>query len=496
MDKIKKGSGIDILFCQPVANEGWWIFSNSLLQLASFIYQQGFDVKVIHLGVAGDYKKKLLESLKKYNPRYVCVGLRYYTTLYIALETIRLVKKINREIITITGGYTATYFDKELLMACPSLDIIVKGDGEVPLLNILENKELINCTFREDEHTINQNPITYTQKEADLRGLHLVNLNKIVESITEIRLLQKKQMGPLYPRAFVWCGKGCNYNCIYCGARHHSQERLFNRKYPIFRNVEDVVKDIKELSNVGFNTFEFDFDPFAEDKEFYLCLFNKIKGNKFNVVFNSWTLPSNHFLESLHNSFNKVLVTISPETFCESNRKYLYENGLGRPYYSNKELIKCMEDISGYDNLYLELYLVGGLPLETDISFKRNLEFAKFIMKRFPSIFNKMSGYRPINYLPLQIEPSTFLDEPSRQFITQHGMKIVRKDFNDFYEYSRKAFFFLPRNPFGLDPASTYRIQRNVNNFRRLFDKKGWKEGILSVRQTLSEKWKRAVNRI
>ena len=47
MDKIKQGSGIDILFCQPVANEGWWIFSNSLLQLASFIYQQGFDVKLI-----------------------------------------------------------------------------------------------------------------------------------------------------------------------------------------------------------------------------------------------------------------------------------------------------------------------------------------------------------------------------------------------------------------------------------------------------------------
>ena len=117
-------------------------------------------------------------------------------------------------------------------------------------------------------------------------------------------------------------------------------------------------------------------------------------------------------------------------------------------------------------------------------------------MKRFPSIFNKISGYGPINYLPLQIEPSTFLDEPSRQFITQHGMKIVRKDFNDFYEYSRNAFFFLPRNPFGLDPASTSKIQRNVNNFRRLFDKKGWKESILNVRQTLSEKWKRAVNRI
>jgi len=478
----EKYESVDVLFFQSVPYEGCWLLSNALLQLASFIDLNGFKAKVVHLGINYDYKKTVLENVMKYKPRYVCIDLRWFGTLYTTLEIAKLVKTINKNVVTITGGHTATYFNREIILTCPFLDIIIKGDAELPLLNILKNKEMVNCTFRNKDNIIQQ-PITYTQEQSDLKGLHLTNLEKILDSTNEILLMQPKQLkSPLYPRAFIWSGKGCNYNCIYCGARYDSQKILFNRKHPIFRNVKDVLRDIEEFSKMGIVTFEFDFDPFVKDETFYLSLFKTIKSSNFNCVFNSWTLPSAELLESLHNSFKNVIVTMSPETFNESVRKYLAENNLGRPYYSNVELINCIENVKVFNNLYLELYLVAGLPLKTDISFKTNLEFANFLKKRYSSVFMKKQGYRSINCLPLQIEPSTFMDDASNQLVTQSGMTIYRKGFNDFYDFSKRDFFHLPRNVFGLDPSSTIKIKHNVNLFNKSMDKTDWKNNIIRLK--------------
>jgi radical SAM superfamily enzyme YgiQ (UPF0313 family) len=135
-----------------------------------------------------------------------------------------------------------------------------------------------------------------------------------------------------------------------------------------------------------------------------------------------------------------------------------------------------------FNNLYLELYLVAGLPLETDISFKTNLEFANFIKKKYSSVFMKKQGYRPINCLPLQIEPSTFMDDASNQLVTQSGITIYRKSFYDFYDFSKRDFFHLPRNVFGLDPSSTIKIKQNVNLFNKSMDKRDWKNNIIRLK--------------
>ena len=91
------GNKVDVLFFQPVRKEGAWLFSNALLQLASFLHLHGFKAKVVHLGINQNYKETVKEAVLKYNPRFLAVGLRWFPNVYIALQAIRVAKTINKK---------------------------------------------------------------------------------------------------------------------------------------------------------------------------------------------------------------------------------------------------------------------------------------------------------------------------------------------------------------------------------------------------------------
>jgi radical SAM superfamily enzyme YgiQ (UPF0313 family) len=451
------------------------------LQLASFLYQNGFKSKVVHLGIDRNYKQTIKSSLLKYNPRIVCVGLRWFPNLYVALQVIAEVKSINNSIITIIGGHTASFFDKEIMEANPSLDFVIRGDAEYPLLNILQDKEPVNCTYRNGKKII-QKPIVYSQTKMDLEGLHLVDLKKVVDNIYKINFMQSDRLRePLLPRAYIWCGKGCNYNCIYCGARRDSQKKLFNRECAIFRPVKDVLEDIQVYSKVGISTLDFDFDPLIKDKSFYLRLFDNLEQKRFNCVFNCWTFPTESLLESLHDCFKETIIVLSPETFDESIRKNYSEMDLGKPYQSNNQLKETIEFLKEYKNLYLELYLLEGMPLQNESSLKSGLKFTKSLVEDYPSIYKRLPDildiktrsllvYRPIYVYPLQIDPSTFTDLKSKQLVENSNMTICRKTYDDYHDYSKKDFFNQPRNIYGFNPSFNRKIRNNVNLYYELLD--------------------------
>ena len=183
------GKKVDVLFFQPVRKEGAWLFSNALLQLASFLHLHGFKAKVVHFGISQNYKETVKEAILKYNPRFLAVGLRWFPNLYIALQAIRFAKTVNKNIITIMGGHTASFFDKEIMEANPFVDFIIKGDAEFPLLSIIQGKEPINCTYRDGKRAVRKS-IEYTQTKTDLEGLHLVDLKTISDNIYGINYMQ------------------------------------------------------------------------------------------------------------------------------------------------------------------------------------------------------------------------------------------------------------------------------------------------------------------
>ena len=406
---------MDILFFSPPnTRRGNRIENRALLWLASYLLKNGVNSKVFYLGK--DFRITVRKALKKYEPKYVAISCKWYTNLYGAFLVAKEVKNFDKEIITITGGNTASYFDRDVL-SNSNMDIVIRGDAEDPLLYLLTKGEKKNCTVREIGKIIRYEQ-DYVQRQGDLENYTLVDPKKILENPKEV----------LKGLNFIWTGKGCIFNCFYCGGSAKSQKKIFGRAKPIWRPIEDVLIDIEYLTKYS-KWLQFDFTNPVQKDDYYIQLFQKISQKKFKCDFHHWSLPTKELIEQISKTFNLVNLGIDTSTLCEDLRRELTKRGWLKPFFTNQELENIIDYCSGKGNVQIELNNVAGMPGEKGPQVKEHTQFAKHLARKYPSIIG-------ITYTPLSIEPGAMLQRDYRRF----KMHCSRKGFLDFYNLAKGAF--------------------------------------------------------
>ena len=131
----------EIILIQPKA--GAWEKMGArlpigLLSIAAIPYNQGYKIKIIDQRIDANWKKTLINSLKK-SP--LCVGLTCMTgkQIFYALEASKIVKK-HSTVPVIWGGVHATLLPEQTLEN-EYVDLIVLREGDVTfaeLVNALE----------------------------------------------------------------------------------------------------------------------------------------------------------------------------------------------------------------------------------------------------------------------------------------------------------------------------------------------------------------------
>src|SRR4030065_685116 len=114
--------------------------------LGAVCEKAGYDVNVIdcqaeRLDFAG-FRKRIAQT----DADVVCMTSTTLTYKS-ALENARIAKEELPECTTVLGGCHATFWDENALNECPSLDIVVRREGEVTfveLLGKLSNKSSLN----------------------------------------------------------------------------------------------------------------------------------------------------------------------------------------------------------------------------------------------------------------------------------------------------------------------------------------------------------------
>jgi len=142
------------------------------------------------------------------------------------------------------GGYMASIMPSFVKDCC---DSVVIGDGEISyrqLLNDFETKGEID-------------PIYDNQ---------LDNLENLL--LPRYELLVNKKIGYMLP---VQAGRGCPHTCSYC-----SIACIYKGRY-MFRPVDDVIRDIKHIKEMGYNRFFLIDDNIASNPNYLLELAGKIK---------------------------------------------------------------------------------------------------------------------------------------------------------------------------------------------------------------------------
>jgi len=236
--------------------------------LSAFIKKRGHQSRLYSFVSKGSAKipTKVYDEIKKeiesFRPDFV--GFSGYEMSFPIIKKIGLfIKKEWPEIEIIVGGYYPTLVPEEVI-GFPAVDIVCLGEGERPLLALLDARDkgektvhINNLWFKEGRQII-KNPI----------GPLIENLDELpfpdrelLDYQAHLNLERKGQRN-----VKVMASRGCPYVCTYCCNKYFRSLYPNQHKYLRYRSPRSVVSEIKALGEkyqferVGFHDDNFTLD--------------------------------------------------------------------------------------------------------------------------------------------------------------------------------------------------------------------------------------------
>lgn len=180
--------------------------------------------------------KELLEFIS-HDVDILCVGISWDRQFE---EICGLLNLIPDKLPLVVGGYTATEKVNELFRRCPKIDIVVRGEGEETIKEILEGKplkDILGISYRKGTEVIhNQN-----RPLPDISNIPIpdrsLRRNQYYLTLNGIRPMDLTFDSVLTTR-------GCPFNCKFCT---FSLNPLGQKRNYTARSVESVIKEIQEV---------------------------------------------------------------------------------------------------------------------------------------------------------------------------------------------------------------------------------------------------------
>jgi anaerobic magnesium-protoporphyrin IX monomethyl ester cyclase len=225
------------------------------------------------------------------------VGVTATTLLYnSAKQIITIAKEVHPNAVTMIGGSHASFWDENALKECPSLDVVVRREGEMTFLELLNKLKtnqdfegVLGSTYRKSDGTIIRNldrPFIENLDELPFPAYHLLPLDAF------------HRMGKtIFP---LTTSRGCVYWCDFC-----STVRMFGKGYRM-RSPKNVVDEMEKLHNTyGESQFTFYDDAFTVNHDHTRQLCQELKDRNLKINWDCETrvdMVSRDLLQTMRNA--------------------------------------------------------------------------------------------------------------------------------------------------------------------------------------------------
>lgn len=395
--------------------------------LVEYLNRNGFSARIINVAY-------LMLRSESFDVERMISGLRadlfgidlhWLPHAHGAIELARICKKHHPDTPVVMGGYSATYFHREI-MEYPWVDYIIRGDSaEEPLLALLkmirgeERPEFVpNLTWRRDGKVM-ENPLSYVpEKLGDFANNYLrLFVNSIVYG-------DLKRMTPIYdwweyPITAVITCRGCTHNCGFCGGSGWSIKRLIGRRSPAYRPPHLLARDIAQIARYLSGPIFVVGDIRQAGDEYAHTLLDLLKGARIknNVVLELFDSAPRAYFSEVSQALHNFNFQMSPETHDEALRK------LAGKSYTNEEIESCIKWALDAGCRKFDVFFMIGIPGQTRQSVMSTVEYAGYLMERF--------GSRVVPFIsPLApfLDPgSIYYEMPER-----YGYRILFKKFDEY----------------------------------------------------------------
>lgn len=354
-----------------------------LLYIATFLKNHNICSKIIDTRVDSRWREEVSGNLHKTS--IVGITCMIGPQVKNAIKIARFIKGLKPDVTIVLGGIHPTLVPEQALKeSC--VDIVVKGEGEKPFLELTKRMDLASIkgiSFKEIKdsreiirHNISQEPLN--PEEIPIPDYTFLDLSKY----SSTNYGGEKGLS-------VQASRGCPYSCGFCynnnvncrGWRPFSIERVLN-------NIDILVEQY------GARTIYFVDDNVAAEQSRFLELLRKTKQRpyKLNLAFQGLRIDAlERFTDETYSLLRESgvrSIDIGVESLNEKFLKKVDKN------LTPGQILKALEKIEK-QNFNLKLNFLSGLPGQTREEMDFDIEEAKKIVKKHKNSYIVYSIFMP-----------------------------------------------------------------------------------------------------
>jgi B12-binding domain/radical SAM domain protein len=399
--------------------------------LAEYLERHGFKVRLANLAL------KMLKQPRFNVERFIAslaspllfgIDLHWLTHAHGSLEVAAICKKYHPDVPIVFGGFSSSYFYKELI-SYPQVDLVLWGDStEEPLrrlLNCLQSggnlKDVPNLVWKDKDETVYVNPFTYIPN--DLSHISL-DYSYIMRSVVRYRDL----IGYIpfinwweYPIVAALSCRGCTRNCATCGGSRAAFKSFLKRDKPAFRDPEALAYDVYKITQYMRSPIFVLGDVRQASTAYAEAFLSSLARYKIKneVALEFFTPPAPDFFEMVSRSLNRWSLEISLESHDEVVRRKF-----GKGYFSHEALVESLKSAFKHGCRRADVYFMSGIPFQTKESVLETVDYCDQLYRELDGNPHLLTFISPM---------APFLDPGSRAFESpsDFGYRLTAKTLED-----------------------------------------------------------------
>ncbi len=381
---IMHGPISDVIPSTPIFE----MYPVGFVSISEYLTRHGYEVRIINIArkMLHSRRYSFEEEIKRIKARVFGIDLHWMPHVHGSIEVAKIVKKYHPDTPVVFGGYSTSYYHRELIERYPEIDVAVRGDStERVMLRLVEAfkhgkpiDQIPNITFRKNGEVV-ENPLTEVPETLDHVAIDYSHLMRKVVKYRDPWGYEPFKDWIRYPMTAVFTCRGCTHNCKTCGASSWTLRRIVNRERPAYRSPDLLAKDIEVVSRFLKAPIFIIGDLMQPGYEYVEELMHHLRGkdidNEFVIEF--FKPPDEKVVKLIDRSIKNYNFEISPESHSDDVRL-----AFGRPY-TTRELEDFLEAAGRSRCKRLDLFFMIGLPKQDFKSVMDTVEYSRMVMKEY-----------------------------------------------------------------------------------------------------------------
>jgi anaerobic magnesium-protoporphyrin IX monomethyl ester cyclase len=206
------------------------------------------------------------KAVHEFRPDIVGVSALFNTSAMYIEDILRTSRSVIPDVITVCGGGLPSAAYATLLDSCHELDAVCKGEGEIPLKDLLESQDPMSC-FDNHKSWITKNGVKAGKVPAhtfitDLDEIPQFDYSRLDLDNYNSRSIDKRYTDLPKREMAIHTSRGCPFLCVFCSnpSLHGKDVRMMS----IGRVIADVTRMRDEF---GMTVLLIEDDHFFHDKD-------------------------------------------------------------------------------------------------------------------------------------------------------------------------------------------------------------------------------------